>query len=146
MGRPPRLHAIHPAEKNSKLAHTGDRALYSHEEVTPAWGSREERAVAYPLRAPGRGERGYAGGALPTWLHLDRSDPDVLPLLLPATDSIVSCFSSRDATQQPVERKAREDHRERSQPTLGEVASKRRHSCMEYLPRTDFPAIPHPPS
>ena len=72
--------------------------------------------MAYPLRAPGRGDRGYAGGAPPTRLHLDRSDPDVLTLHLTATDSMVSCFSSRGATQQSVEREAREDYRERSQP------------------------------
>jgi hypothetical protein len=78
-------------------------------------GSREERALAYPLRALGRGGRSYAGGTLPTWLHLDRSDPDVLTLLT-ATDSMVSCFSSRGATQQSEERGAREDYRERSRP------------------------------
>ena len=33
--------AIHPAEKNSNPAHTGDRAQYSHERSTPGWGSRE---------------------------------------------------------------------------------------------------------
>jgi hypothetical protein len=98
-------------KKNSKLAHAGDCALYSRKEAPRGWGSREERALAYPLRAPGRGDRGYAGGVPPTWLHLDCSGPDVLNLLLTATDSVVSCFSSRGATQQPIER---EDYRKRS--------------------------------
>jgi hypothetical protein len=71
--------------------------------------------------------------APPTWLHLDRSDPDVLTLLLIATDSMVSCFISRDARQQSVEREAREDYRERSRSAQGEVDSKRRHSRMECL-------------
>ena len=33
--------AIHPAEKNTNPAHTGDRAQYSHERSTPGWGSTE---------------------------------------------------------------------------------------------------------
>ena len=33
--------AIHPAEKNTNPAHTGDRAQYSHERSTPGWGGRE---------------------------------------------------------------------------------------------------------
>jgi hypothetical protein len=103
-------------EEKSEPAHTGDRALYSHKVGTPGWGRREERAVAYPLRAPGRGDRGYADGVPLTWLHLDRSDPDVFALLFTANDSMVSCFNSRGATQQSVERETREDYRERSQP------------------------------
>ena len=75
------------------------------------------RSVPWPIPFEGlEGDRGYAGGVPPTWLHLDRSDPDVLTLLLTATDSMVSCFSSRGATQQSVERETREDYRERSQP------------------------------
>ena len=34
------------------------------------------------------------------------AEPEVLTLLLTATDSMVSCFSSRGATQQPIEREA----------------------------------------
>ena len=37
----------------------------------------------------------------PTRLHLDRSDPDLLTLFLTSSDS---CFSSRGARQQTVER------------------------------------------
>jgi len=52
----------------------------------------------------------------PTRLPLNSLNPDVLILPLTATDSMVSCFSSRGVTQQPVDREAREDYRERSQP------------------------------
>ena len=68
--------------------------------------------MAYLLRSLGRADRGYAGGAPPTRPHLNRSDPDVLTLLLTATDSMVSCVSSPGATQQSVEREAWEDYRE----------------------------------
>jgi hypothetical protein len=94
-------------------------------------------ATATP--SPGRGDSGYAGGTPPTQLRLNRSDPDVLTPLLTATDSMVSCFSSRGATQQSVERQTREDYRERSQPAQGEVASKRRHSRRNTFREHRFP-------
>ena len=65
--------------------------------------------MAHPLLAPGRGDRSYAGGAPPTRPHLGRSDPDVRTVLLTATDSMVSCFSSPGGKQQGVEWEARED-------------------------------------
>jgi hypothetical protein len=89
----------------SALAQLLEGEGYSHEGGTPGRGSREERAVAYPLRAPGGGDRGYAGGTPPTRLHLDRSDPDSLTLLT----SSDSCFSSRGTTQQTMEREAQEE-------------------------------------
>src|SRR5215216_2119412 len=77
-------------------------------------------ATATP--SPGRGDRSYAGGTPPTQLRLNRSDPDVL-VLLTATDSMVSCFSSRGATQQPIERETREG-------ATGSEASPRREKSL----------------